>query len=136
VRRAIEFALVALFAVTPVTMLACDEPLYCYEGEYRACLCEDGARGYQQCIGEAHGACVCDGTTPGLTTAGSGGGGGAGGGALLPFMAECEENEQCETGLCYFFNAKGKFCSKPCMTPDDCPPPSPGCNGMGICKAP
>jgi hypothetical protein len=43
----------------------------------------------------------------------------------------------CEAGyMCYSFNAKGPHCSKTCSGPADCPAPSPGCSGMGICKVP
>ena len=51
-------------------------------------------------------------------------------------MSECEEDAACETGLCYEFPAKGPHCTHGCETSQDCPPPSPGCNMMGLCKAP
>jgi hypothetical protein len=56
----------------------------------------------------------------------------------LPFMSECTlgEDEQCETGLCYNFNMKGPHCTHACEVDADCEAPSPGCNGMGVCKAP
>ena len=56
--------------------------------------------------------------------------------SLLPFLSPCMTNDQCETQLCYLFNMRGKLCSKACNLPADCPAPSTGCNGMGICKAP
>jgi hypothetical protein len=68
---------------------------------------------------------------------GTGGGdGGSGGGALLPFMSPCAQNSDCESMLCFHFNTKGSHCTKPCMVDTDCPPPSPGCSAMGVCKAP
>lgn len=57
-------------------------------------------------------------------------------GDLLPFMAECTADEQCETGLCFTYNMGPSLCSHSCTTDDDCEDPSPGCNGMGICKRP
>jgi len=112
----------------------------CYPGDFIACVCEDRRAGYAQCDvgGSAYGACAFCGTTPGLAQSGGGEGGegGEGGAALLPFMAECEADEECETGLCFFFPAKGSYCSHSCETAGDCELPSPGCNGMGVCKAP
>ena len=54
----------------------------------------------------------------------------------LPYMAECDTNEQCETELCFSFNAKGPHCTHSCVIDADCESPSPGCNNMGVCKAP
>ncbi|HZF49795.1 MAG TPA: hypothetical protein VE093_14145 [Polyangiaceae bacterium] len=107
----------------------------CYPGDYRSCSCAAGELGYQQCDaeGQGYGACDCSGATPG----GAGGTGGTGGaGALLEFMAECSGDAQCESGLCYTYNAKGSHCTIQCTADVDCPSPSPGCNNMGICKAP
>jgi hypothetical protein len=61
-----------------------------------------------------------------------------GGSGTLPFMSECTlgESEECETGLCFDFNAKGPHCTHACKIDDDCEAPSPGCSGMGVCKAP
>jgi hypothetical protein len=120
-----------LFAAWLMSVLtACEEPRECYPGDYRACACGE-ERGYQRCDEDAYAACVCDGTTPGLVDASGGGGGG-----LLPFMSPCNQDAECETGLCFLFPAKGPYCSKPCSVPADCPPPSTGCNNMGVCKAP
>lgn len=114
----------------------------CYAGEYRSCSC-DGDFGYQQCDGVAFGACDCDNAPPGLGggppangSGGAVGSGGAGGMSPLPFLSPCDTNEQCETGLCFQFNAKGPHCSMPCENDEQCPPPSPGCNNMGVCKVP
>lgn len=147
--------LVVLVAALTAPMGACEpEGRPCYPGDYVACTCGDGAEGYARCSddGEAYGACDCTSGVPsGSTTGGAGkaGGGGAGGGdaasgasggadggGSLPFMSPCDANEECETGLCHVYNAKGTFCSKPCESASDCPPPSPGCNMMGVCKAP
>ena len=58
--------------------------------------------------------------------------------AKLPFMSQCTlgMNDACETGLCFDFNSKGTYCTHACSTDADCEDPSPGCNGMGVCKAP
>ena len=110
---------------------ACDDPPACYPGEYEACLCGEGTeavRGFRQCDDAArYGACICDGTVPGLEE---------GTGGLAAFLSPCSEDADCETGLCHPFNAKGPHCSSPCERDDDCPPPSTGCNLMGICKVP
>lgn len=112
----------------------------CYPGDFVACECDDGKDGYAQCDAEgtAYGACGYCGTTPGApgSEGGGGAGGGEGGGELLPFMSACEQDEQCSTGLCFNFAAKGPHCSHPCESAADCEPPSTGCNGMGVCKAP
>lgn len=54
----------------------------------------------------------------------------------LPYLAECNPNfdEECESGLCFEFNTHGPHCTIPCTSPADCPAPSSGCSGMGVCK--
>jgi hypothetical protein len=54
----------------------------------------------------------------------------------LPFGSECAVDDECASGLCYPFNAKGPHCSQPCALPEECPPEADGCSGMGICKVP
>jgi hypothetical protein len=54
----------------------------------------------------------------------------------LPFLAECGEDEDCASGLCFNFNAKGLHCTHACQAAADCEAPSPGCSGMGVCKTP
>jgi hypothetical protein len=129
----------ALLCGAPTAASCADGDPACYPTDWRACNCDDGAVGYQQCgtDGSAYGACDCSGTIPGLTTAScSGGEAGAGGGGKVAYLCACSTNEECETGLCHPFNMKGPLCSKPCAADTDCPTPSPGCNNMGICKAP
>jgi len=63
-------------------------------------------------------------------------GGDVDGGDLLPFMSDCTSSDQCDTGLCYSFNMGAMLCTHDCVTDDDCEAPSPGCNGMGVCKRP
>jgi len=62
---------------------------------------------------------------------------GAGAGSV-PFMGDCElgHNEQCSTNLCFNYNSKGPKCTHACTMDSDCEAPSPGCSGMGVCKAP
>ncbi|HZS42335.1 MAG TPA: hypothetical protein VFF06_36140 [Polyangia bacterium] len=59
-------------------------------------------------------------------------------GGKQPLYAACATNDQCQSGICNAYPAKGgSFCVNAC-TPTtqatDCPPPSPGCNHMGFCK--
>ncbi len=136
------FPLAALIAVSFVIAVAggtgCDDPPLCYDGEFEACFCA-AERGYRSCAAGTFGECVCNGDTPGLPgglAEGGGGAGGAGGQALLPFLSPCDDDDQCESTLCHNFIAKGRKCSQPCDDADDCPAPSPGCNMMGVCKAP
>ena len=123
----------------------------CFKGDYQTCTC-DGDKGYQRCGDDgAFGQCDCSGT-PGndagppsaFTTSGAGGGGGgAGGGASGPcstmplaFLCPCVNDSDCESKLCFHFNAKGPHCSIPCTPATFCPPPSDGCSGMNVCKSP
>ncbi len=52
------------------------------------------------------------------------------------YMEPCTTNEECDTGLCFDFSAKGPHCTTTCELDLECPEPSPGCNGKGVCKAP
>jgi len=72
----------------------------------------------------------------GGAAAGAAAAGGAGGAPKKGFLEDCTLDEECETGLCQNFPSKGPKCSQLCSSPADCPPPSPGCNMMGVCKAP
>jgi hypothetical protein len=54
----------------------------------------------------------------------------------LPFLASCTTHEECATGLCFNFNARGLRCTHACQSSADCEEPSPGCNNMRVCKAP
>jgi len=142
---------VARLAILGALLLAgaCSEPRTCYEGDFVACACDDGRSGFAACDAQsdAFGACGYCGTVPGALTGsgatggaggsgGAGGGGGTGGTELLGFMETCTTNAECESGLCHTYNAKGMKCTIPCQVDGDCPLPSPGCNMMGVCKAP
>lgn len=52
----------------------------------------------------------------------------------LPFGAECLDNAECASSICYFYRVKGQFCTQLCTTSADCPPASPGCSGQGVCR--
>ncbi len=127
----------------------------CLPGDVERCTCADGHDGFTVCdlkAGAFYGACNCAlDASPYLPEAGvdasvpDGAEGGEGGGMtctgpVLPFMCACSTapgSPQCEPGTsCDAFPAKGPHCSKMCAVATDCPPPSPGCNNMGVCKAP
>jgi len=132
---------------------ACAEKRACYSGDFEACTCADGRAGFAACDveGDAYGACGSCGEVPGLTGSAASGGGGSGGGtsggtggsqnlttssSKLGFLETCTVDEDCESGICHVYTAKGPKCTLACQTASDCPPPSPGCNNMGVCKAP
>jgi len=52
----------------------------------------------------------------------------------LPLGAPCWENAQCASDMCFDYAVKGTFCSRTCTSNADCPAPSLGCNGMGVCR--
>jgi hypothetical protein len=118
----------------------------CLPEDVERCTCDDGRPGYAVCdpkSGSGYGACDCSlDASPYLPEAGveaSPDAAEAGDGGLM-FMSPCSMAAgapQCPTGTsCDEFPAKGPHCSKACKEATDCPPPSPGCNMMGICKAP
>lgn len=53
----------------------------------------------------------------------------------LPFMDTCADDGECETCTCHAFG-RGSFCTHECDGPEDCPPPSTGCGGIGLCRPP
>ena len=54
-----------------------------------------------------------------------------------PLYDSCTTNEECaDFCLCYTFGMGQMICTKACTMDTDCPAPSPGCNGMGICRRP
>ena len=142
-----SFLIAALVSMALFPSGGCSSPSTCYEGDFIACECDDGRRGYAACdvAADRYGACgSCGAALPGGSAVPTGGGGaaptggagGTGGAALLGFMETCTEDEECESGLCHNYNAKGPKCTIPCQSDGDCPLPSPGCNNMGVCKAP
>jgi hypothetical protein len=129
-KRAATLLATALLALAGAR---CHDTPLCYEGDYIACRCADGRSGFAACAegGEAYGECACD-ELPGVQP--PDGTGGQGGGGLLPLYVPCEDDAECESGLCYPFNAFGPHCTQPCEDANDCPAPSSGCNGKGVCK--
>jgi hypothetical protein len=139
--------------MTLVPVLACGEGnggANCLPEDVERCTCENGRSGFMVCdptTGSGYGACECDlDASPYLPEAGSEAGEGDGAsdadaadGGLM-FMSPCSTaagSPQCPVGTsCDDFPAKGPHCSKPCKVATDCPAPSPGCNMMGVCKAP
>jgi hypothetical protein len=69
---------------------------------------------------------------------GQGGQGGANctdGGAT--YLQACTDNNDCVCGICHNFMMQGvTVCTIQCASNADCPAPSAGCNGMGICRPP
>jgi hypothetical protein len=120
----------------------------CLPEDVQRCECADGHQGYAVCdpaAGSGYGACNCAlDASPYLAQpapeAGADADGDAASSGGLSFMSPCSTapgSPQCPAGTsCDEFPAKGPHCSKPCKEATDCPPPSPGCNMMGICKAP
>lgn len=69
------------------------------------------------------------------TSTASGTDGSSGGVEPQPDGAECTENEECISGMCYFNSLFGGVCS-PCLTEEDCPdggctPPNPLVEPLG-----
>lgn len=52
----------------------------------------------------------------------------------LPYGSVCLSNQQCTTGICFLYRVKGQFCTQFCACDSDCPPPSLGCGGQGVCR--
>lgn len=121
----------ALIVGLVVATACADERPTCYAGEYIGCSCSEQAQGYARCndLGTAYGACVCDGMTPGLDA-------GHDGDADSALFEPCEVNDNCASGLCFTYGDKTMRCSLPCDASSDCPAPSPGCSGMGVCRTP
>src|SRR5690349_316587 len=102
-----------------LALVACSqEGTPCYPGDYAICSCPSGVRGYMRCSsdGSGYGSCDCRGVSPVSPPAAAAPAASAsdGGASLLGLMDPCERDDQCATGLCFTFNAKGPKCSKPC----------------------
>ena len=144
-----HLATIAALALGALLACASDRPT-CYAGDAVGCTCAGNLHGYQVCNagGDGYGACVCDGTTPGLDASAPPStpavdaapeASVVDGGTKTEFLAPCATGEECASGLCQLFPSKGSFCSNRCTAQTasvDCPPPSPGCNAQGVCKAP
>ena len=144
------FLVIAFAALAPLAACGEGKPgagAACLPEDVERCSCADGRSGFMVCDPEAgafYGACNCElDASPYLPEAGveasvsSDGGMGDGG---LMFMSPCSMasgSPPCPPGTsCDDFPAKGPHCSKRCKEATDCPSPSPGCNMMGVCKAP
>jgi hypothetical protein len=71
-------ALVFVLAPLVLTTACVEDRPTCYDGDYRACACDDGGdvgpTGLEMCLPthDGYGACVCNGPTPGLDSGGGG----------------------------------------------------------------
>jgi hypothetical protein len=142
VRRAVGARVLCVVAATAIaggcsTQTANGAP--CYPGDYVYCPCDGGVQGYSQCPtdGGDYGACNCSGIHPTQVDAT----------ALvcnlalgvLPLLCPCTMDDQCQSGQCFPFNAKGPHCTTSCNEQNAstvCPPASGGCSNMGVCMAP
>ncbi|HEY8088146.1 MAG TPA: hypothetical protein VIF09_09880 [Polyangiaceae bacterium] len=52
----------------------------------------------------------------------------------LPLGSSCWDDGQCASQICFDYAVRGTFCTQRCFTSANCPPPSNGCNGMGVCR--
>src|SRR4051812_22825728 len=122
--RAAAALLLAGSALLPFAACLLEDSVVCEAGDQRACCCGAEVRGYQTCSQNksGYGACACE------ADGGDAGGAcmddGSAGGPLKEFMELCDVDKECETGLCFHYNAKPARCSKTCATAADCPPPS------------
>ena len=139
----------AALSIACVAIIACEGKVAnereCSPGDYRYCDCASGKPGYQQCTDTgdryaaadaADGVCDCSGTIPlgaGILVEGGVAADAADSGPA-GFLAACINDTDCESKLCFAFNAYGPHCSMTCSKDTDCPAPSPGCSGMKVCK--
>lgn len=130
-------ALGALTIVVAVVVACGEDRPPCYRGDFVGCNCANGAYGYSACTDteDGYGACVCDGTTPGLD-AGPPRDAAGEAAAKLALYAPCTDAAQCETNVCFAYGDGRSLCTKTCAGTADCPLPSTGCNGKGVCKPP
>jgi hypothetical protein len=112
-------------ACDPCASAVCAVDPYCCNVEWDS-ICVDEV--------DANCATPCRGGTGGAGGGDPGTGGADNGGA--GFGQPCVSNAGCASNLCFNFMAKGQLCSLSCQSDADCPPPSTGCNGMGVCKVP
>lgn len=146
-RRAVALGITG---VTLAIVACAEDPPACYEGDYVGCACEPNTsgftRGYAVCRPElgGYGTCICDGKTPGLD-AGSASTDAASAvdvsvdAAKLALFAPCAKDEECASGKCSSYGDGRTLCTYACKVEteaSDCPAPSRGCNGQGVCKPP
>jgi hypothetical protein len=131
-----------VLAMAMLVVVACttDYPP-CYRGEYRGCTCANGAHGYELCNLTEDGfqGCVCDGRTPGVTGVREAGADVVDSGPPVgTYLQACDASGKCTDGsTCIEFAQRGKFCTKTCKDPAECPPPAKTCSLMrGVCAPP
>ncbi len=122
----------------------------CSPGDAQGCACPDGSQGLSTCEADAaaYGACAC-GSDAGIKDAAPSEAASRDAasdaapdvGTEAQYMQSCIFADggpgNCAPGLtCFLFPNRGAHCSHSCTQSSDCAPPSPGCNGMGECKAP
>lgn len=58
-------------------------------------------------------------------------------GATLGLLETCTpgRDDECLSGLCFNFNARGPKCTAPCTRDCECPAPSSGCSNRGVCMS-
>jgi hypothetical protein len=125
------FVLIAVAGAVSVVMAACggSSSTTCSAGDQKSCTCVDGMSGTAACgANDTFGPCVCSSE------------GGAGEGGTVPYMALCmvvgNPGDCAPPDQCFNYPNRGKYCTHACTMASDCAPPSSGCNGMGVCKAP
>jgi hypothetical protein len=130
-----------LFCLLVATSACTKEGSTCYAGDFIACTCTNGARGYAACQ-PSEGLfvpCICDGKVPGARAIDAGSDVDAAP-SKRAFLEACTTNEECASGICQEYPNKGsRLCSNKCTqgtATTDCPAPSGGCNNQGVCKAP
>ena len=140
------FALVAAAAFLAACASSSSSSQTCSPGDTMACTC-GSTPGLQTCNanGSAYGACNCTADAGGDAEVDAGpakfmqpcvpsmmladGGAGSGG------MGNCDPSAS-PALICFIFPNRGNYCTHTCTVATDCAAPSPGCNGMGVCKAP
>jgi hypothetical protein len=125
-----------VMTIVGAIVLACGEDRPpCYRGDFIGCSCADGAYGYSACSAaeDGYGVCVCNGTIPGVDAGPRDAGVEA---SKLALFEPCTDASQCESGVCFEYGDTRKLCAKTCTGTSDCPAPSTGCNGKGVCKPP
>jgi hypothetical protein len=136
------------FASLVVALAACgtsNSPT-CYAGDLLSCVCLGGSSGTQACTSNgSYGPCTCQAVDSGSPRDSSSGNPGEAGnpgdvGTDLPYMATCavvgNPGDCASPDQCFDFPNRGMYCTHTCSANTDCAPPSTGCNGMGVCKAP
>lgn len=146
--RAFWVGLSAALCVAIAASCSSSNSAPCSTGDIQSCSCSGGGAGTQACTNGAFGDCKC--SSEGGVADAAHETGTSGEGGTLPFMAACKDPGKpgdcdpagcapnCKNGPdeCFNYPNRGAHCTHPCTMNSDCPEPSGGCNGMGVCKAP